>query len=128
MAKTVLIVEDYEDTRVMMTALIQLYGHNVVAAEDGYDAIEKARKHSPELILMDLAMPGMDGVTATAMIRQFEDFADTPIIALTAYGELRGQEALDAGCNDLIAKPMDFDRLGPLLNKYLDSNGREGAR
>jgi CheY-like chemotaxis protein len=123
MAKTVLIAEDYEDTRVMMMALIQLYGHKVIAAEDGYDAVEKTRQYSPELILMDLAMPGMDGVTATEIIRKTEGFAHTPIIALTAYGELRGQEALKAGCDALISKPMDFDQLGPLLNKYLSSNG-----
>ena len=115
MAKTVLIVEDYEDTRTMMMALIQLYGHNVIAASDGYDAVEKARQYTPELILMDLAMPGMDGVTATEIIRKFDGFEHVPIIALTAYGELRGQEALDAGCNDLISKRW-ISPLSPLLN------------
>lgn len=120
MVKTVLVVEDYDDSRSMMIALIQLCGHKVVAAEDGFDAVEKAREHSPELILMDLAMPGMDGVTATQIIRQFDGFADTPIVALTAYGDLRGQEALDAGCNAVVSKPMDFDRLQPLLEQYLE--------
>ena len=127
MSKTVLIVEDYDDSRVMMKALIEMCGHKVVAAEDGFEAIEKAKEHSPELIFMDLAMPGMDGVSATQIIRGFEGFADIPIIALTAYGELRGQEALEAGCNAVLSKPMDFDRLHPLLDKYLNSNARESA-
>lgn len=119
MTKTILIVEDYEDSRTMMKAMLQLHGFGVVEAEDGLDAIEKVKEHHPELIFMDLAMPVLDGITATETIRAIEEFADIPIIALTAYGELRGQEAIAAGCNEVVPKPMNFDRLQPLLEKYL---------
>jgi CheY-like chemotaxis protein len=122
MAKTVLIVEDYEDARVMMRVLIELCGYKAVEAEDGYDAIEKVKTYSPELIFMDLSMPRMDGISATQEIRTLDGYSRTPIVALTAYGDLHGQEAIDAGCNEVIPKPMDFERLQPLLDKYLISH------
>ncbi len=121
MPKTVLIVEDYEDARVMMKVLVELCGYKAIEAEDGYDAIEKVKEYSPELIFMDLSMPRMDGIAATAKIRGLEGGADVPIVALTAYGDLHGQEALEAGCNEVIPKPMDFERLQPLLDKYVAS-------
>ena len=122
MVKTVLIVEDYEDARVMMKVLVELCGYKAVEAVDGFDAIEKVKTCSPQLIFMDLSMPRMDGITATQEIRHMNGFANTPIVALTAYGDLHGQEAIDAGCNEVIPKPMDFERLQPLLDKYLISH------
>jgi len=119
MSKTILIVEDYEDSRMMMKAMLQMYGYGVLEAVDGREAIELAKEHHPELIFMDLAMPEIDGITATEEIRSFDGFAETPIIALTAYGDLRGKEAIEAGCDEVIAKPMNFERLQPLLEKYL---------
>ena len=122
MSKTVLIVEDYEDARVMMKVLVELCGYKAVEAVDGFDAIEKARGNSLDLIFMDLSMPRMDGIAATKEIRRMNGFAKTPIVALTAYGDLHGQEAIEAGCNEVIPKPMDFERLQPLLDKYLVSH------
>jgi CheY-like chemotaxis protein len=122
MAKTILIVEDYEDARVMMKVLVELCGYKTVEAEDGYEAIEKVKTYSPELIFMDLSMPRMDGISATQEIRHLNGYEATPIVALTAYGDLHGQEALDAGCNEVIPKPMDFEHLQPLLDKYLASH------
>jgi CheY-like chemotaxis protein len=121
MPKTVLIVEDYEDARVMMKVLVELCGYKAIEAVDGYEAIEKVKEYSPELIFMDLSMPRLDGIAATAQIRNLESGAQVPIVALTAYGDLHGQEALDAGCNEVIPKPMDFERLQPLLDKYVAS-------
>jgi len=122
MTKTVLIVEDYEDARVMMKVLVELCGYKAVEAEDGYEAIEKVKTFAPELIFMDLSMPRMDGISATQEIRHLDGYSSTPIVALTAYGDLHGQEALEAGCNEVIPKPMDFERLQPLLDKYLVSH------
>ncbi len=127
MAKTVLIVEDYEDARIMMRVLIELCGYKAVEAEDGYDAIEKVKTYAPELIFMDLSMPRMDGISATQEIRTLDGFSGTPIVALTAYGDLHGQEAIEAGCNEVIPKPMDFERLQPLLDKYLDTQTHSTA-
>jgi CheY-like chemotaxis protein len=119
MSKKVLIVEDYADVRAIMKILVHRYGYEVIEAEDGYEAIEQTQKHSPDLILMDLAMPLMDGITATKLIRSLRDFADLPIIALSAYGDTRENIAIQAGINQVICKPVDFDTLQPLLNQYL---------
>ena len=119
MTKKVLIVEDYADVRAIMKILVRRYGYDVVEARDGYEAILKAKEFNPDLILMDLAMPVMDGVTATKLLRSLEEFSQTPIVALTAYGDTWRNEAIRAGINQVVCKPLDFDGLQPLLNQYL---------
>lgn len=119
MQKTVLIVEDYADTRNMMKYLLQGYGYAVVEAADGQEAVEKAKECALDLILMDLSLPVMDGFTATQTIRKFAGFSKIPIIAVTAYGNSFYKRAIEAGCDDLINKPLDFDKLEPILNQYL---------
>lgn len=120
MAKTVLIVEDYADVRAMMKFLVRRYGYHVVEAADGYEAVTQARQCQPDLILMDLAMPLLDGITATAIIKNFEGLEDVPIVALSAYGDSNYKRAIDAGCEEVINKPLDFNTLEPFLKKYLD--------
>jgi len=71
---------------------------------------------------MDVAMPVMDGLQATMAIRQHDNLADVPIVAVTAYGDFYGERARNAGCNDVIQKPLDFSRLEPLVESYI-SNG-----
>lgn len=119
MSRTILIVEDYEDTRSCMKFLIESYGYEVVEAADGLEAIESFRHNFPDLVLMDISMPKMDGLSATKAIRQFKGTDSIPIIAVTAYGDRFYERAIEAGCNDLINKPVDFDSLEPLLNQYL---------
>ena len=119
MKKKVLIVEDVADVRAMMKILVECYGYHAITADDGYEAIEKVRNHHPDLILMDLMMPVLDGVMATEIIRNLEEIDDIPIIALTAYHDLYQRRALAAGCTEVIEKPLSLDRLQPLLNHYL---------
>lgn len=119
MQKTVLIVEDYADTRNMMRYLLQGFGYAVVEAENGQEAVEKAKQATPDLILMDLSLPVMDGFAATQIIRKFDGFSKVPIIAVTAYGNSYYRQAIEAGCDDLINKPLDFDKLEPILEQYL---------
>jgi CheY-like chemotaxis protein len=119
MPKTVLIVEDYADTRTMMKYLLQSYGYAVTEASDGQEAVTKVKESKPDLILMDLSLPNMDGLTATQIIRKFDGFSKIPIIAVTAYGNSYYRQALEAGCDDLINKPLDFNNLEPILNQYL---------
>jgi CheY-like chemotaxis protein len=119
MPKTILVAEDYVDTRTLMKILIEGYGYQVVEAADGSEAVEKAKQYHPDLILMDLAMPVMDGLTATSIISNLEGFDKTPIIALTAYSGSYFHKSLQAGCTDLIDKPLDYKKLEPLLRKYL---------
>ena len=120
MPKTVLIVEDYVDIRAMMKFLVEGFGYQVVEAADGQEAIERVKQYPPDLILMDLSLPVMDGLTATQIIRKFDGLSKVPIIAVTAYGNSYYRRAIEAGCDDLINKPLDFNNLEPMLNQYLD--------
>ncbi len=119
MGKTVLIVEDVTDVRAMMKILIKAYGYQPIEARDGYEAVEKTVEHRPDLILMDLAMPVLDGIAAAKMIRQIEGFDKTPIIALTAHANAQYFDAVEAGFNEIINKPLEFESLQPLLKSYL---------
>lgn len=120
MKKTILIVEDYEDARGFMKFLIESYGYQVIEATDGIQAIDKFKNFRPDLILMDMSLPVVDGLTATKTIREFDEGVQTPIIAITAFGKNYFKKAIEAGCNDLIDKPVDFDVLEPVLSQYLN--------
>lgn len=122
MGKKVLVVEDYADSREFMKFLLEYYGCQVVEAANGFEAVEAVKKQIPDLILMDISMPVMDGLTATRKIR--ERNRSLPIIAVTAQGHSYYKKAIEAGCNDLIDKPLDFSALQPFLNRYL-SESRE---
>ena len=119
MAKTILIVEDYVDTRDLMKFLLEGCGYKVREAADGQEAVESVKQNSPDLILMDLSLPVMDGLTATRIIRKCDGASKVPIIAVTAYGNSYYRKAIEAGCDDLINKPLDFDKLQPVLEQYL---------
>jgi CheY-like chemotaxis protein len=120
MGRTILIVEDYEDARLFMKFLLEGYGYEVIEAADGQEAVESLKYHCPDLILMDVSMPVMDGLTATKAIRTFKEGGDVPIIAVTAHGRGLQKKALEAGCNDLIEKPIDFDEFEMVVHQYLD--------
>jgi CheY-like chemotaxis protein len=119
MPKIILIVEDYEDSRQMMRFILESCGYLVLEAEDGEVACQTVKKLHPDLVLMDMSMPRMDGLTATKLIRK-EGMTDLPIIAVTAHGKIFYNKAIEAGCNDLIDKPIDFGSLEAVLSKYLE--------
>jgi len=120
MPKKVLIVEDYEDTRNFMKFLLEGYGYKVFEATDGQEAVDSVKQHFPDLVLMDMAMPQMDGLTATKIIRNYNGTSKLPpIIAVTAHGESYYKKAIEAGCDDLINKPLDFAKLDSILHQYL---------
>jgi CheY-like chemotaxis protein len=116
----VLVADDYDDIRVMMRLLLEQSGFDVVEARDGYEAVKKAVSEHPDIILMDLAMPVMDGIQATQAIRKHDELSDVPILAVTAYGDFYNERARDAGCNDVIQKPIDVRNLRPLVNQYVN--------
>lgn len=120
MSKKVLIVDDYADTRSFMKFLIESYGYQALEAADGQEAVESVQRQIPDLVLMDLAMPIMDGLAATRVIRGFDGTTKLPIIAVTAHGQSYYRMALEAGCDDLINKPLDFAALEPVLHQYLE--------
>jgi CheY-like chemotaxis protein len=118
MSKRVLVVEDHADIRKMMKIMLEFQGFDVIEASDGYEAVELAVDAPPDVILMDMAMPVLDGVYSTRALRQHEELEDVPIIALTAYGDFYDSRARAAGCTDVLHKPIDFGALRPLVEQY----------
>jgi two-component system cell cycle response regulator DivK len=106
MSKTILIVEDTEDNRQILRDLLGMAGYTLVEARNGAEGVAQAAAHKPDLILMDIQMPVMDGYEATRQIKASPVLHAIPIIAVTSYA-LSGdeQKARDAGCDDYIAKP-----------------------
>lgn len=119
--KSVLIVEDCADTRNLMKFLIECEGFIVYEAEDGSQAVKSAGEYLPDLILMDMSMPVMDGLTATRKLKAESATSNLPIVAVTAHGKLFYDKALHAGCNELIGKPVDFDVLNEILRRYISN-------
>ena len=119
MAAKVLIVEDHDDVREMMKFVLAAYGCDVVEATNGHEAVEKARLINPDLILMDIAMPIMDGLDATRAIRQHDSLSRVPIIGVTAFDEVYGEKARSAGFDNVIPKPVDFNRLRSVISAYV---------
>ena len=115
-----LVVEDFEDSRFMMRRLLEQAGYSVVEASDGEQAVKIAVQERPELILMDLSLPKLDGLAATKKIRMEPGFDQVPIVAVSAHDSSQTRtEAREAGCNEYVAKPIDFDKLHALLNRVL---------
>jgi CheY-like chemotaxis protein len=115
-----LLVEDFEDSRFMMRRLLEYDGYRVVEATDGEEAVKMALQERPQLILMDLSLPKLDGLEATRRIRGDKASAKTPIIAVSAHDSPQTREgALAAGCNEYVTKPVDFDHLTSVVKQLL---------
>ena len=116
----VLVVEDFEDNRFMMRRLLEMSGYRVLEAVNGEQAVEAATQERPDLILMDLSLPKLDGLAATRRIRQHDALSKTPIVAVSAHDTTDFHaDALAAGCDEYVTKPIDFDQLEALLKKLL---------
>src|SRR5215208_1816387 len=118
---TVLVVEDNDDTRTIIRLELGKYGYLVIEARNGREAIELAESACPDLILMDLNLPKVDGLTAAQAIRRLgEKCADIPILAVTAYDTYGIEEAArEAGCDAYIRKPIDFPSLEKAVSGFL---------
>ncbi|CAG1010852.1 Polar-differentiation response regulator DivK [Anaerolineales bacterium] len=116
----VLIVEDNMDTYELVHFILEKNGYETFLAMNGRDGVNATQKQKPDLIIMDLSMPEMDGWTATALIKRNKKTSAIPLIALTAHA-LPGdrQRAFDAGCNEYITKPMDLDELVEAVDYWM---------
>lgn len=116
----VLVVDDTVDNLVIISLHLQQSGYRVVTATDGEEAIKVAALTHPDLILMDISMPGLDGLGATRKIREHPTLRPVPIIAVTAFTTEGFQRAAyDAGMEGYLTKPIDFDRLNDLVRSLL---------
>ena len=117
----ILYVEDNPDNVYMLTRRLKKKGFELIIAGDGQEGIDKAIEESPDLILMDLSLPTMDGWTATAEIKKIEQVKDIPIIALSAHAMPEHRDrAIKAGCSDYDTKPVDIKRLLSKMGQYIE--------
>jgi two-component system cell cycle response regulator DivK len=117
---TILLVEDVDDTRYFMRLELEYLGYRVIEAGDGQKAIELALEEHPDIILMDLSLPGIDGLEATRRIRQDPSMAKVPIIAVTAHMETDFRNGARAsGFDAYVTKPIDMDWLNGLISGLL---------
>jgi len=118
--KRVLVIEDNEINLYLMRTILQKLGHQVFEAQDGYTGVELAIAERPDLILMDIQLPGLDGYGATKKIRATEETKDIPIIAITSYAMVGDREKiLAAGCTAYIEKPIEPESFIEELKKYI---------
>ena len=118
--RTILIVEDFDDTRLLMKIWLMKKGYRVVEAENGEEAVTLAHQQHPDLIIMDMMMPELNGLDATRRIREYQSLQQTPIVAVSAYGadEYRAR-AIDAGCDEYVSTPFEPEELGQLIKTLL---------
>jgi CheY-like chemotaxis protein len=115
-----LIVDDTADTLVVTSLHLQQAGFRVISASNGEEALKIAEVSSPDLILMDIGMPELDGLGATRKLREHPTLRLIPVVALTAFStDGFRRAAYDAGCDGYLTKPVDFDRLGELVRRLL---------
>ena len=134
MKANVLVIEDNEQNLYLITFLLNYHGYDVIQARDGLTAIQVAMETKPDLILLDIQLPEMDGYTVASRFRSESAFADVPIIAVTSYAMVGDRErSIEAGCTGYIEKPIDPDTFIPELEKYLsirrkDTDGKDTDR
>ena len=119
---TILIVEDNEANRLLAGAVLEREGYRVDMAGNAEEALQKLANGSPDLILMDVQMPGMDGLTLTRRLKGNARTADIPVVALTALAMMGDRErTLEAGCSGYISKPINTRTFASEVSKYLPS-------
>ena len=118
--KRILVVEDTEDNLHLIMVLLQKSGFAILEARDGAEGVELAVKEKPDLILMDISLPVLDGYEATTRIKAIDETKDIPVIALTSYAMVGDKEkALNAGCVGYITKPINPETFVAEMEKYL---------
>ena len=120
----ILVVDDSADNLAVISLYLQQQGYRVVTANNGEDAVNVATQMLPNVILMDINLPALDGLGATRRIRETEALRDTPIIAITAFGTEGFQRAAyDVGVSGYLTKPLDLDRMHQLIARLLSPTG-----
>jgi CheY-like chemotaxis protein len=119
----ILYIEDHPAQRDIMAQMLELSGYEVAVASDGIEGVEQAHSWNPDLILMDLRMPRMDGFDAIRELRKGPDTADIPIIAISAWASAKHKDrAMEAGANEHFTKPVDLPRLLETIKRYLTAS------
>jgi len=127
--RTVLVVEDYDDVRQMLKILLESEDFCVLEASSGAEAVKIVKRGQPDVILMDLALPGFDGFETIRRIRKIDGFQNTPIVILSAYtGPSICETARRAGTDFVMTKPIDFDELAEVLERIFEDQTLGNSR
>jgi CheY-like chemotaxis protein len=120
MPRKILIVEDNEDSRELVVKVLRNKGFDTIEAADGEEAIDKVKREKPELILLDISIPKMDGYEVARRLKSLEEFSEIPIVALTAHA-MKGdrEKVIAAGFEGYISKPIDVRELPDQVRSYL---------
>jgi len=119
--KTVLIVEDNELNMKLFHDLLESKGYNILQTREGLDALRLARKHRPDLILMDIQLPEVSGLEVTKWIKEDDDLKGIPVIAVTAFAMKGDEEKIrEGGCEAYIAKPISVSSFLATIGRFLD--------
>ena len=117
---TILVVDDFDDTRLLLRTWLERRGFRVIEAEDGLEAVRRATSDLPDLIIMDMEMPRLDGLSATRRIRQVNNLGGVPIVAVSAYGADQFRElALEAGCDEYVSTPFEPVALEKIIRSLM---------
>ena len=118
--RTILVVDDFDDTRLLLRTWLERRGFRVIEAENGIQAISQAETESPDLIIMDMQMPQLDGLSATRRIRDLKSLNSVPIVAVSAYGADQFREqALAAGCDEYVSTPFEPATLEGIISSLV---------
>lgn len=127
--KKILLVDDHQDFRELLTIQLRSFGLKVISVQGGREALEILQTFVPDLILLDMQMPDMDGFGLVRILKEDAELRDIPILAITAMNMPEGREmCLSAGCDDCISKPFRFGKLRERLNNFLCKNNFAAAK
>lgn len=116
----ILVVDDFDDTRLLLRTWLERKGFEVIEAENGNEAVSQAETKRPNLIIMDLEMPELDGLAATRKIRAVKELEKVPVLAVSAYGaEQFRDDALAAGCDEYVSTPFEPEALEKLIRSFV---------
>ena len=117
---TVLVAEDHEDSRLLFKLFLESKGCRVVEAGDGLEAVTMVERECPDLVLMDVGLPGLDGLSATRRLRQQESLRALPVVIISGHAAPRNRdEAAAAGCSEFLTKPLEMKQLDGVLDRHV---------
>lgn len=114
---TILVADDSDDMRQMLRTLLGMKGYRVIEASDGERAVQATQDETPDLVLLDLGLPRLNGLSVIRRLRNELNLIEVPVVVITGYDK-HFETAVAAGCDDYLLKPIDFDRLDAILDYY----------
>jgi CheY-like chemotaxis protein len=119
---TIIVVEDNADMRELLAEFLKLLGFTVIAAEDGAAALPLIRQHLPDLVITDIGMPRLDGISMIRELRRWPETRNLPVLVLTAYRYKSAREAIEAGATQTAFKPIELEALTRMIEQVLEKS------